>query len=126
MTDFIASVAVENTTYSFDRIFDYAVGEEFANQIEIGKRVIVPFGRGNRKRQAIVFKLKKGETDSLKSILSVLDKSPVLTKEMVRLAVFMKDRYFCTFYDPGTLSDGQRSALLWTERTVEQPHHGGS
>lgn len=99
MTDFIASVAVENTTYSFDRIFDYAVGEEFANQIEIGKRVIVPFGRGNRKRQAIVFKLKKGETDSLKSILSVLDKSPVLTKEMVRLAVFMKDRYFCTFYD---------------------------
>lgn len=99
MTDFIASVAVENTTYSFDRIFDYAVGEEFAGQIEIGKRVIVPFGRGNRKRQAIVFKLKKGETDSLKSILSVLDKSPVLTKEMVRLAVFMKDRYFCTFYD---------------------------
>ena len=99
MTDYIASVAVENTTYSFDKIFDYSVSEEFIFDIKIGKRVMVPFGSGNRKRQAMVMDIKKGSADKLKSVISVLDKEPVLTEEMVKLAEFMKDRYFCTYYD---------------------------
>ncbi len=99
MTDYIACVAVENTTYSFDKIFDYAVDESLITDVAIGKRVMVPFGSGNRKRQALVTELKNGDTSKLKSIISVLDKEPVLTEEMVKLAVFMKDRYFCTYYD---------------------------
>lgn len=99
MTDYIACVAVENTTYSFDKIFDYAVDESMISDVAIGKRVMVPFGSGNRKRQALVTELKNGDTSKLKSIISVLDKEPVLTEEMVKLAVFMKDRYFCTYYD---------------------------
>ena len=99
MTDCIACVAVENTTYSFDKIFDYAVDESMISDVAIGKRVMVPFGSGNRKRQALVTELKNGDTSKLKSIISVLDKEPVLTEEMVKLAVFMKDRYFCTYYD---------------------------
>lgn len=99
MTDYIASVAVENTTYSFDKIFDYSVSEELISDIKIGKRVMVPFGSGNRKRQAMVMDIKKGSADKLKSVISVLDKEPVLTEEMVKLAEFMKDRYFCTYYD---------------------------
>ncbi len=99
MTDYIACVAVENTTYSFDKIFDYAVDESLISDVAIGKRVMVPFGSGNRKRQALVTELKNGDTSKLKSIISVLDKEPVLTEEMVKLAVFMKDRYFCTYYD---------------------------
>lgn len=99
MTDFIASAAVENTVYSFDRLFDYAVSEELASEVKVGKRIMVPFGSGNRKRQAMVMDIKKGDTSKLKSVISVLDKEPVLTEEMVKLAVFMKDRYFCTYYD---------------------------
>lgn len=99
MTDYIACVAVENTTYSFDKIFDYAVDKSLITDVEIGKRVMVPFGSGNRKRQALITELKNGDTSKLKSIISVLDKEPVLTEEMVKLAVFMKDRYFCTYYD---------------------------
>ncbi len=99
MTDYIACVAVENTTYSFDKIFDYAVDESLISDVAIGKRVMVPFGSGNRKRQALITELKNGDTSKLKSIFSVLDKEPVLTEEMVKLAVFMKDRYFCTYYD---------------------------
>lgn len=99
MTDYIACVAVENTTYSFDKIFDYAVDKSLITDVEIGKRVMVPFGSGNRKRQALITELKNGDTSKLKSIISVLDKESVLTEEMVKLAVFMKDRYFCTYYD---------------------------
>ena len=99
MTDFIAGIAVENTAYSFDKIFDYCVPEALADKIQIGKRVLVPFGSGNRKRQGAVFYTKRGSVEKLKPVISVLDEKPVLTEEMLRLASFMKERYFCTFYE---------------------------
>lgn len=99
MTDFIASVAVENTTYSFDKLFDYSIGDDLLPEIKVGKRVMVPFGSGNRKRQAMVMNVKNGNAEKLKSVLSVLDKESVLTEEMVKLVSFMKERYFCTYYD---------------------------
>ena len=99
MTDFIASVAVENTTYSFDKLFDYSIGENLLPEVKVGKRVMVPFGSGNRKRQAMVMSVKNGNCEKLKSIISVLDKESVLTEEMVKLVCFMKERYFCTYYD---------------------------
>lgn len=99
MTDFIAGIAVENTTSSFDKIFDYRVPRELADKACVGKRVLVPFGNGNRKRQGVVFYIREGDAEKLKSIVSFLDEQPVLTEEMLRLALFMKDRYFCTIYD---------------------------
>ncbi len=98
-TDFIVGVAVENTVYSFDKIFDYSVPEVLSSETEVGKRVLVPFGNGNRKRQGMIMCLKNGDTDGLKPIIAVLDPEPVLTPEMAGLAAFMKERYFCTYYD---------------------------
>ena len=37
--------------------------------------------------------------EKLKSICSVLDDEPVLSKELLKLAEFMKEHYFCTYYD---------------------------
>lgn len=37
--------------------------------------------------------------EKLKSICSVLDDEPVLSKEFLKLAEFMKEHYFCTYYD---------------------------
>ena len=99
MTDFIAGVAVENTAYSFDKIFDYGVPESISSEISVGSRVLVPFGSGNRKRQGMVMYLKSESRDDLKSVISVLDTEPVLTEEMVRLSCFMHEHYFCTYYD---------------------------
>ena len=99
MTDFIAGIAVENTTYSFDKIFDYRVSSSLVGEVSVGKRVLVPFGNGNRKRQGMVFYTKNGNAEKLKSVISVLDVEPVLTEEMLRLASFMKEHYFCTYYD---------------------------
>ena len=95
----VVGVAIENTTYSFDKIFDYSVPDELSEAAEKGRRVLVPFGSGNRKRQGMIMYRRESDTDGLKSVLSVLDKSPVLTPEMLRLAEFMKRRYFCTYYD---------------------------
>lgn len=97
-SDFTVGVAVENTRFSFDRIFDYSVCEALADSVEAGKRVLVPFGGGNRTRQGMIMYIKDGACEGLKSIASVLDSEPVITPEMVRLACFIKERYFCTYY----------------------------
>ena len=97
--NFVVGVAVDNTTGSFDKIFDYSVPDNLADIAEPGRRVMVPFGRGNRYRQGMIMYKKQAQSDKLKLISSVLDKSPVITGEMIRLAGFMKRRYFCTYYD---------------------------
>ena len=99
MTDFIVGVAVENTAYSFDKIFDYSADSSLGDSLSIGKRVLVPFGSGNRKRQGMIMYLKRESREGLKPIISVLDELPVMTAEMVGLAVFMRNHYFCTYYD---------------------------
>lgn len=98
-SDLTARVAVEKTTYTFDKVFDYAVPEFLCSKAKIGARVLVPFGRGNRKRQGIIFEIQNKNPDELKSVISVLDDEPVLSSEMISMAGFMKERYFCTYYD---------------------------
>lgn len=96
-----AGIAVENTVYHFDKIFDYIVPAELLKKANIGCRVMVPFGRGNRKKQGIILSLSQNEqcANNLKSIDVVLDDTPVLTQELAGLVFFMKERYYCTYYD---------------------------
>ena len=98
-SDLVARIAVENTAYSFDKPFDYLVPQQLSNRCKVGTRVLVPFGRGNKKRQGVVFEVSYSRTDGLKSIISVLDNEPVLSEEMIKTAEFMKEHYFCTLYD---------------------------
>lgn len=97
----VAKVAVEKTLYNFDRLYDYTVPDYLSDKIEIGERVLVPFGSGNKKRQAMVMSLYEvARPDSrLKELSAVLDPSPTLTKEMIKLVASMKERCYCTYFD---------------------------
>lgn len=96
----IAKVAVENAAYSFDDAFDYAIPEALRAAVQPGVRVLVPFGSGNKKRQGMVFALRAPkEEKKLKNIAAVLDEKPLLNNELLRLAVFLKDRTFCTLFE---------------------------
>lgn len=97
--DLVAKIAVENAAYSFDKPFDYAVPKNLLKKAVAGARVLVPFGRGNRKRQGIIMMLEHTQREGLKYILSVLDDEPVLSEEMLKTAEFMKEHYFCSLYD---------------------------
>ena len=59
-SDLTVKVAVENTTYVFDKLFDYLVPSAFTDLVQVGKRVLIPFGRGNKKKQGIIFELSPG------------------------------------------------------------------
>ena len=97
----VAKVAVENTAYSFDMLFDYSVPDFLCSEISPGKRVIVQFGTSSTKRVGIVFSVESGviSTKKLKNISSVVDDEPLLSREMLKTAHFIHDRYFCTYFD---------------------------
>lgn len=95
-----AKVAVENTAYDFDKLFDYAVPIEYSELAVPGCRVLIPFGRGNKKRRGIIFEINGiAEYEKIKPISVLLDETPVLSPEMILMAKWFKDNYYCTYYD---------------------------
>ena len=94
----IAVVVINGTTRDFDREYHYIVPEEFHEKLEVGMRVIVPFGRGSRPKEGYVIGFAdNSEFDGLKEIKKVVDKKPVLLPSQIDLAAWMKRRYFCTY-----------------------------
>lgn len=94
----IAKVAVEAVPYAVDKPFSYRVPQGM--RLSVGCRVLVPFGRGNRTSEAIVLAL-TDETPQkqLKDIRTMLDDEPLALEQEIRLALWMRQRYFCTVYE---------------------------
>ena len=97
----VAKIALKAATYAIDKPYDYAVPAELVPQLAPGTRVIVPFGAGNRHTEGIVLALEEvsGGEVPLKPVLTLLDEAPVLDGEAIRLALWMRERWFCTVYD---------------------------
>ena len=96
----VAKVAVLAATFAFDRPYTYKIPQPLADTLRPGCRVMVPFSRGNRPCEGMVLALDKAEDDpKLKPITRQLDPEPILSLELIRLAVWMHDRFFCTIYD---------------------------
>lgn len=84
---------------TFDKLYSYIVPDSLG-EVKRGCRVLVPFGGGNRKRQGVVVELGgEAEVAKLKPVFSVLDASPLLDDEMMDLALWIKERTFCTIFD---------------------------
>ena len=62
----VAKIAVSNISYHIDKPYSYRIPSEFSESLQVGMRVLVPFGRGNTKKEAIVLSLTNEETDKLK------------------------------------------------------------
>ena len=93
----IAKIAVAAANFAIDKPYSYRI--PLSMTLQPGVRVSVPFGRGNRRTEGVVLGVEAGEGEGLKPVDSMLDESPLLSDAMLRLAAFMRQRYFCTFYD---------------------------
>ncbi|MBE6976620.1 MAG: primosomal protein N' [Ruminococcaceae bacterium] len=93
----IAKIAVSAATFAIDKPYSYLVPQDM--RLEPGVRVMVPFGRGNRRTEGIVLSLEQGSQEGLKTVERCLDEAPVLSGTMLHLAAFLRNRYFCGFYD---------------------------
>ncbi len=97
----IAKVALSAATYAIDKPYDYLVPDDLKETLRPGIRVIVPFGAGNRRTEGMILALEMAEPQGvkLKYVLTQLDETPVLDEAGIGLALWMRERYFCTVYD---------------------------
>ena len=103
-----AKVAVAKAIYAIDRPYDYRVPQELEGRLRPGMRVLVPFGAGNRGSDGIVLALsREGPEGGLKDVIAALDDQPVLDEKLLKLALWMRERYFCTIYDAVKTIDGE-------------------
>ena len=93
----IAKIAVAAANFAIDKPYSYYVPENLT--VRPGQRVMLPFGRANKRTEGIVLTVEEGSADKLKAIERCLDDSPLLTESQLRLAAFLRERYFCTFFD---------------------------
>ena len=99
-TAVIVKVAVSAAPYSIDKPYDYLVPKELLEAAVPGVRVIVPFGRGNRESEGIILSRGEGEKfQGIKPLKSVLDREAVLDGDGIALALWMRQRYFCTLFE---------------------------
>lgn len=94
-----AEIIVDNASSNTDKLFTYLIPEKYRENIDLGMRVLVPFGRGNKLLEGIILNIKEDinfNANRLKEITRVIDESSTLSKEMLELSEWMKDKYLCT------------------------------
>ncbi len=126
----VAKIAVSAANFAIDKPYSYWIPEGMA--LVPGLRVMVPFGRGNRRCEGVVLAVEDGSPEGLKPVERCLDEAPLLDMTMLRLAAFMRERYFCTLYDairamlPGGLWFQTKDTYAltedhsWQEKTIRQ------
>ncbi len=79
-----------------EQAFTYAVPSELVDQVAVGKRVLAPFGRGNRAAVGYCVELNRHAPErEVKPLTRVLDEQPLLTPVLLRLTRWMADYYLC-------------------------------
>ena len=99
--ELVARIALNAATYAIDKPYDYLVPPELQERLAPGMRVMVPFGPGNRHTEGMVLALVETTSTekTLKPVLTLLDQEPVLDGAALRLALWMREQWFCTVYD---------------------------
>lgn len=94
-------MGVSGTSFAFDQAYSYSVPQELADTAVCGSRVIVPFGRSDRRRVGIIVEVcpDTEDTDRLKAVSSVVDKTPIIGDEQLRLLLWLRETVFCTYYE---------------------------
>jgi len=95
-----AKIAVSDVTYWVDKPYDYRIPDTLLESVRPGVRVSVPFSRGNRRAEGIVLAVSETcDYPKVKAVDTVLDDEPVLTQGQIDLALWMRERFFCTVYE---------------------------
>lgn len=96
----VADVGVEGTLYGFDALYSYEIPGALEGAVTEGMRVVVPFGRGNKKRVGLVFAVRQAaQGERLKPICAAADSERVISPELLQLCVWLRENTFCTYFD---------------------------
>lgn len=103
MTLDIARVAVDNATIHFDKLYSYRIPDSLTGCVWPGSMVLVPFGRGDKPRMAVVLKVEQVDAETapkrLKTLHDATPEQARLTPDLLELVRFLKERTFCTWFE---------------------------
>jgi primosomal protein N' (replication factor Y) len=90
----VAQVIVDVRVRGLNRVFDYSVPPDLAERLELGHRVLVPFGHRDVEGYVLRYPATSAVTE-LKPIRKLLDQKPLLTPVRLRLAEWLSEQYLC-------------------------------
>ncbi|MBU3153855.1 primosomal protein N' [Clostridium estertheticum] len=96
-----AGVVVNNDSVQVDKIFTYKIPTSLLGVLQLGFRVKVPFGKGNRTLDAFVLELYEQceNVSYIKEITNICDEMPLLKITDIELVKIMKKKYLCTYLE---------------------------
>ncbi|MDD4376073.1 MAG: primosomal protein N' [Clostridia bacterium] len=126
----IAKVLVDRTVKNLNKVYDYIVPIDMQEDIKVGMRVEVNFGKGKGTDiEGIVVKLKKEKEDvdinKLKPLTAILDTESYLDGTRLKIGKWISKMYFCNVYEalklmlpPGTSGTKKSKKLVGKQRKV--------
>ncbi|MCI1975635.1 MAG: primosomal protein N' [Limosilactobacillus sp.] len=92
----LAQVIVDVPTMQTNQPYTYQVPARLENQIQLGMRVVVPFGNGKRHVQGFVVGLDQPTMydGQLKPISALMDLQPVIDPELLKLSKWLADQTY--------------------------------
>ncbi|WP_294350775.1 primosomal protein N' [uncultured Clostridium sp.] len=102
MIDLYAEVIINSDAIEIDRPFTYKVKDEDNEKIQVGHRVLVSFGKGNRLIEGFVIGLKCEGIENIKrikKISKIVDEEPILSRDDLKLIDFLREQYSCKYID---------------------------
>lgn len=127
----IAEVIINRTAKKLNQTFDYGIPKELEDLIIIGSKVLVPFGKGEKKEEGFVVGIKDKSEYEVKNIEKIEDN---LTDFQIELARWMAKRYFCNVSDciklmltPGTRNVNKQNRIddkiintIYLKKSIEE------
>lgn len=93
-----AEIIINSNAKALNRIFDYIVPKQLENELKVGARVLVPFGKGAKLEDGFVICLKENSEFANREICQI-DTNQSLSEENIVLAKLMARKYFCNLSD---------------------------
>ena len=91
----VAQVLVELKLKNIDHTFDYNIPLGLENDVQVGKRVLVPFGR--QTLEGFVLKISNSSSlDKIKDIIKVIDEDIILNEELLKLGEYISKKTLST------------------------------
>lgn len=93
------NLVIDNKSDNTDNLYTYGCKDE---DVALGSKVYVPFGNGNRSKEAYVVSMEDEPEEQVKSKIKYIERTDEdisLSDEMVRTALWMKSRYVCRYID---------------------------
>lgn len=112
-----ANIIVDISHEKLDRTFQYKVPEQLKDVLEIGMRVEIPFGKGNRKTMGYIIELTdtaEYEVEKLKEVDAVAEGSISMESQLIALAGWMRKNY------GGTMNHALKTVLPVKQKAREK------